>query len=150
MNESKYKSVEVSSALWKEIISWLEGLSKDNKDAEFYFNLLFDKQVDTEKVFGGIFCWMEKLAVEDSDAQAQCYVGRCYMSGEKAEFNREKGISFLLKSAEQNNAEACYQLGITYEHNKDFEKAYSYYSKAKRYGHESADIALKRIGNKLE
>lgn len=143
-----------SSELWKDIITWIAKLSKSGeKDAQFYFDSLFDKQVSEkakEIVLNDIFNWMKQRAEQENDSVAQYYVGKCYLYGDKAPCNPKVGEEFLRKSADNGNGDAYYILGTFYAYGesniaKDIDKALVCFQKAEELGHERASVAIKII-----
>ena len=118
---------------------------------ELFLDLAKQGNIDSIKVVAGMFAhgmgtekndklaffWYEKLA-KIGDEESQYYYGIYLLSENK----KEKGIHWLLTSAENNYAEAQYCLGAYYfygnhvEINKD--KAISLYKKAALNGHKQA------------
>lgn len=69
------------------------------------------------------FEWAEKAA-EQGDAQAQCYLGRCYKDGLGVEADKNTAIEWYKKAAEQGDAEAQCELGKCYDIFCAFNKLY--------------------------
>ena len=91
------------------------------------------------------FKMYEKKA-EQGDADAQCDLGKMYLSGYGIAKDEAKSVEWFRKAAEQGNAEAQYALGIMYTNGsgvaKDDTKAVEWYRKAAEQGNAKAQYAL--------
>lgn len=93
--------------------------------------------------------WLEKAA-EKSDRAAQFYLGRCLLEGNGIAKNVELGLKWLNASAQQDNADAHYALGLHYEATKNSEQALIHFqaaANAKESPHPKAKSAIKRISD---
>ena len=79
-------------------------------------------------------------------ADAQYLLGYCYYNGRDSLSNKEEGLKWYLKAAEQGHLLAQYRLGECYDHGngvkKDYDEAIKWFLKAAEQGNKSAQYAL--------
>lgn len=90
---------------------------------------------------------VRRLAREEAEhgvAAAQAAVGVMYLTGEGVEPDAEKALTWLLKAAEQSDADAQYNLGVVFETGffgmrpPDPVEAVTWYRRAASQGHDGA------------
>lgn len=89
--------------------------------------------------------WYHKAA-EKGSADAQFYLGMCYINGKGVEQDYTEAMKWLCKAAEQGDAGALYKLGLCYETGQgvkqDFAEAVKWYRKAAEQGNADAQYHL--------
>ncbi|KAK5577747.1 hypothetical protein RB653_002695 [Dictyostelium firmibasis] len=84
-----------------------------------------------------------KKKSDKGNSMAQCLLGSSYFYGLNGySVNLEKSIKYLLKSAEQNNPKACFELFKLYKQKKDNNKSKKYLLKSTEFVYEDAIILL--------
>ena len=84
---------------------------------------------------------MFKTLAED-DGEAACYAGCMYFAGEGTAADKEKAKEYFELSAEAENINGIYNLGVYYEDAKDYKTAKEYYEKGAYRGDGNAINAL--------
>ena len=82
---------------------------------------------------------------EEEDANAQYYVAKIYLNYDKIFYNIDRGINLMIKSANNGNTEATYEIGVIYFSRvrfQNYEKAFHYLVKAAKNKHASAMLYL--------
>ena len=93
-----------------------------------------------------------RTAAERGDAEAQYYLGACYLLGDGIPEDKAEAVKWLHKSAEQGHVKAQYQLGMSYFFGdgvpEDQAEGVKWFHKAADQGYDKAIEALRRIEDK--
>ena len=68
-------------------------------------------------------------ALAEKDGEAACYAGCMYFAGEGTGVDKEKAKEYFELSAEAENLNGIYNLGVYYEDAQDYKTAIEYYQK---------------------
>ena len=88
-------------------------------------------------------------AAEQGDAAAQFTMGLLYLEGVVVEDDAEEGMKWLRKAAEQAHNFAQATLALAYAVEKDYVKAYAWFSLAAAHGHKFAGLPRDFLGIRM-
>lgn len=94
--------------------------------------------------------WYKKAIVTDGNREALLDLGLCYLKGEGAQKDMDKGFFLMQRSANQGNMQAQYNMGVIYRMNgseEDMEKALYWYRLSAAQGYEQAVDFLNQYEN---
>ena len=128
---------------------WEELLAKSNAgNSEAQNNLAMwfeegynDTNFRIEKDLNKAAYWYLESA-QSGNQYSQDATSRLYSLGQGVELNVEKAIKWAMKSIEQGNAIAAYNLGTVFRDQLKLEKAFEYYSLALKMGDKSALLQI--------
>ena len=146
MNENVSKALDFLFGLNREKINLNEAVvlfkkESDNpvaaiwlKACQSILNVLYSDSVDYTKVFSQL--------IERSDSEAQNCVGYCYETETGVKSDKNKAEEWYLKSAQQNNSIAEYNLGCLYQFRRNNEKSKFYYFNSSKKGNACSQYLL--------
>lgn len=82
--------------------------------------------------------------VEGGDPRAAYALATWYLHGEHVRKNRRRAVELLKQAAEKNVPDACFDLAVYFEKNKDKKSAFAHYLKAAIRGDAQAIFAVGR------
>lgn len=105
-------------------------------------SFLYGEEVD----YGNCDIETLKAAAEDGVAEAQNYLGMCYLHGDAVQQDYKEAVKWFRKSAEQDYASGQYNLGYCYYTGKgvlkDYSEAFRWCFKAAKQGNDAAQFVV--------
>ena len=101
---------------WEKGIAWLTQSAQQGFVLAMYtLGLEYYYRGQTEEKFDGQAVYWLSKAAELGDANAQRWLGQCFLNGRGVEENHQEAVKWYTLAAEQDNGEAQYLLSICYE-----------------------------------
>ena len=101
---------------------------------ESYREIFSESQEEIFSLYKKALEGLTEQEKEIHDTFTEIRLGNMYLNGQGTQVDIDKAIEWLNKAAEQDNADALYQLGYIYSNEEyscfDTEKAYDYYARA--------------------